>query len=215
MTNKKNILILSPHTDDAELACGGTIYKLTQKKYNLFYIAFSSCEESIPKKFNKNILREEVKKSTSILGIKSENLDVLKYKVRNFNNYRQEILELLISFRNKHNPFLILTPSENDVHQDHKVIFEESQRAFKFSNLLSYELPWNIKNFNPKLYVELNKKHVGRKLKSLSQYKSQKFRKYFNTDFINSHLMFRGIQCDYKYAEAFEIININQDITIF
>ena len=49
------------------------------------------------------------------------------------------------------NPFIIFTTSMNDIHQDHKVIYEESIRAFKFENLLSYEIPWNTKNFKPNL----------------------------------------------------------------
>ena len=53
-----------------------------------------------------------------------------------------------------------------------------------------------------------------KKIKSLSQYKSQKFRRYFDNDFIKSQLLFRGIQSKFKLAEAFEIINLNSDISI-
>ena len=35
---------------------------------------------------------------------------------------------------------LILTPNSNDFHQDHEVIYRESLRAFKSSNILGYEL---------------------------------------------------------------------------
>ena len=67
MIKNKNVLIISPHTDDAELGCSSTLFKLHKKGYNLHYIAFSSCEDSVPKKFDKNILRNEVAKSTKFL----------------------------------------------------------------------------------------------------------------------------------------------------
>ena len=214
MTINKNILIISPHTDDAELGCGSTLFKLNKKGYNLHYVAFSSCEDSVPKKFDKNILRNEVVKSTKILGIQNKNLEVLNFKVREFDKHRQEILDIIINYKKKINPFIIFTTSINDIHQDHKVIYEESIRAFKSENLLSYEIPWNTKNFKPNLYVEIKMYEVLKKIKSLSQYKSQKFRKYFDNDFIKSQLLFRGIQSKFKFAEAFEIINFNSDILI-
>lgn len=214
MTKNKNILIISPHTDDAELGCGSTIYKLNKKGYNLHYIAFSSCEDSVPKKYNKNILRNEVAKSTKILGIQNKNLNILNFKVREFDKHRQEILDIMINFKRNINPFIIFTTSINDIHQDHKVIYEETIRAFKFENLLSYEIPWNTKNFKPNLYVEIKMNEFSKKIKSLSQYKSQKFRRYFDNDFIKSQLLFRGIQSKFKLAEAFEIINLNSEISI-
>ena len=54
------VLVLSPHTDDAELGAGGTIAKLTNKKITVHMIAFSWCE------LEEN--KTAVKNATNILG---------------------------------------------------------------------------------------------------------------------------------------------------
>ncbi len=66
-------------SDDGEFGCGGTISKLIEEGKNVFYLAFSTAEESVPKHLPKNILETEVKKATKTLGILEENLMVHKY----------------------------------------------------------------------------------------------------------------------------------------
>ena len=44
----KKLLIISPHTDDAELGCGGSIAKMIGEGKTIFYAALSSCEKSKP-----------------------------------------------------------------------------------------------------------------------------------------------------------------------
>ncbi len=39
--NLQNVLILSPHTDDAELGAGGTIARFVEEGKKIHYIAFS------------------------------------------------------------------------------------------------------------------------------------------------------------------------------
>ena len=147
MNGKNKILILAPHTDDGELGCGATISKFIKEKKEVFYIAFSIAEESVPSGFPKNILENEVKKATKVLGIKSENLIINKFKVRNFPKYRQEILEEMVVLNKKINPDLVIMPSSFDIHQDHKTIYEEGLRAFKNTSILGYEFMWNNFSF--------------------------------------------------------------------
>ena len=101
MNDKNRILVLAPNTDDGEFGCGATIAKFIEQKKEVYYIAFSTCEESVPKGFPKNILEIEVKKATSELGIKPDNLIIKNYPVRRFNEHRQEILEDLVLLRKK------------------------------------------------------------------------------------------------------------------
>ena len=90
------ILLLSPHTDDAELGCGATISKLIREGKTVYYAAFSACEQSVLDDFPKDILIHEVKEATAALGIRPENLFLFRYEVRTFNYRRQEILDDLI-----------------------------------------------------------------------------------------------------------------------
>ena len=45
---KKRALVLSPHTDDAELGCGGTIAKLVEEGWDVHVIYFSAVAERYP-----------------------------------------------------------------------------------------------------------------------------------------------------------------------
>ncbi|MEX0596287.1 MAG: PIG-L deacetylase family protein, partial [Candidatus Paceibacterota bacterium] len=140
--NKNKILVLAPHTDDGELGCGATISKLINEGKDVYYVAFSICEESVPEGLPKNILETEVKKATKKLNISPENLIIKKFKVRYFPENRQQILEEIVSLNREIQPDLVFTPSSFDVHQDHKTIFEEARRAFKNTSILGYEFMW-------------------------------------------------------------------------
>ena len=202
-----NILVLSPHTDDAELGCGGTISKLLDDGHNVFVAVFSHCDESLPNGFKKGTLKKECIKSLLNMGVPEDNLIFFNYKVRYFNYDRQNILEDLVNLKKNISPELVFTPSIEDYHQDHKTISHESIRCFKNNcSILCYELIWNNTGFKNQLYYPLSKKNVNDKIKSLSFYKSQSHRKYMNSDFIKSLALVRGIQNGIELAEAFEVI---------
>ena len=202
----KRVLILAPHTDDGELGCGGTIAKLIEEGSEVYYAAFSVCELSVPQSMPKNILEIELKKATKTLGIKEENLFLYKYSVRTFPEHRQEILDNLIVLRDKLKPELVLMPSLNDIHQDHKTIALEGVRAFKNTTLLGYEMLWNNLTINTQAFFILDARHVQKKIEAFSCYESQKFRNYANDEFIKGLAATRGTQIGEKYAEVFEVV---------
>lgn len=204
----KTALVLAPHTDDGEFGCGGTIARLLEKEVEVHYIAFSACEQSVLPQFPSDILITEVHEATECLGIKKENLHLLKYDVRTFNAKRQEILDDIIRFRNKLNPDLVFIPSLNDLHQDHSTIAIEAVRAFKFTNIFSYEIPWNNFNFTTTSFFVLSENHIQIKLNALKKYKSQQHRSYANEEFIRSLARTRGVQIGMKYAEVFEVVRL-------
>jgi N-acetylglucosamine malate deacetylase 1 len=206
LKDKKKILILAPHTDDGEFGCGGTINKLISEGADVYYAAFSACEQSVLPQFPKDILIKEVKAATEVLGIPPQNLLLFKYDVRTFNFHRQAILDDIIRLRNDIQPDLVFTPSVNDIHQDHATISNEAVRAFKFTSILCYELPWNNFNFTTTCFFELDEKHIATKVKALKEYQSQAHRPYADEDFIRSLARIRGVQIGKKYAEVFEMV---------
>jgi N-acetylglucosamine malate deacetylase 1 len=202
----QKILVMAPHTDDGEFGCGGTIHKLIEEGCEVHYAAFSACEQSVLPQFPKDILITEVKSATKLLGIKPQNLHLLKYDVRTFNYRRQEILDDIIKLRTEIEPDLIFIPSVNDIHQDHATIANEAIRAFKFSSILCYELPWNNFNFSTNCFFHLEEANIFAKIKALNEYKSQAHRAYANEEFLRSLARVRGVQINTRYAEVFEVI---------
>lgn len=202
----KTVFVLAPHTDDGELGAGGTIARLVETGADVHYFAFSTAEASVPEHLPKGILKTEVKAATSKLGIQPEKLHIYNYEVRKLGYHRQEILEDLIAIRRKVKPNLVFIPSLNDIHQDHMVVAQEGLRAFKATTVLGYELIWNNLNFNTACFVELEQRHLGAKIKALSEYKSQSHRDYMSEEFVTSLMRSRGVQIGCKFAESFEVI---------
>jgi len=200
----KKILVISPHTDDGELGCGGTIAKFIEEGHVVDYVALSSCEKSVPQGCPADILKKEVKKATKVLGI--QNPILYEYEVREFPKYRQAILDTLIDLRKTLQPEIVFTPSSYDTHQDHSTIYQETYRAFKQCTILGYEQPWNNITFNTLAFISLREEHIQKKIDALNCYETQKTRSYLNPAFIRGLASTRGTQIEEKYAEAFEVI---------
>jgi len=136
------VLVLSPHTDDAELGCGGTIIKLLEGGNEVFWVVFSTAEDSLPEDLPKDTLKREYFDVLKALGLNKNECKVFDFKVRNLYNFRQEILEDLVKTRDEYHPDVVIGPSLNDLHQDHQVVAHEMVRAFKTtSSIICYELP--------------------------------------------------------------------------
>lgn len=203
---QKKILILAPHTDDGEFGCGGAIHKFTSEGHEVYYVAFSSCQKSVPEGYPKDILIKEVKKATQRLGVKPENLILFDYEVRTMNYHRQEILDDMIQLRATIKPDMIFLPSINDIHQDHKTIAEEGLRAFKFCSIMSYEMPWNNMTFSTTSFIILSDENLQAKVDALNEYQSQAQRPYASENFVRSLATTRGVQIGTTYAETFEVL---------
>jgi LmbE family N-acetylglucosaminyl deacetylase len=206
MIEFKRILVLAPHTDDGEFGCGGSIARFIEENKDVFYVAFSTAEDSVPEGYPKNVLEIEVREATKILGINPDNLIIYRFQVRKLNYVRQEILEELIKIKKEINPNLVFIPSPNDLHQDHYTIAMEGMRAFKQTSILGYELPWNNITFHTQAFIKLEERHIIKKIEALRAYKSQQNRFYANDEFVKSLAITRGTQINFKYAEAFEVI---------
>ena len=202
----KRVLILAPHTDDGEFGCGGSIAYMVDHGADVFYAAFSACKQSVLPQYPSDILVKEVKNATTVLGIKCNNLLLFDYEVRSFNYRRQEILDDILTLKRDVRPEIVIVPSQNDIHQDHYTISQEAVRAFKFSTILCYELPWNTFNFQTCCFIPLEEKYISMKIQALRKYESQAHRPYSNENFIRGLALTRGVQCGEEMAEVFEVV---------
>ena len=221
---KKKILILSPHADDEILGCGGFISKYSKQNYQINVLILTNANIGAPEIYSKEdikILRNEAKIANKLIGTKNlffENLPAV-----NLNNYPfNKITDVIDSYLLKINPEIVLIPSSNDIHFDHKIIFKAAKvslRPNKKTNLrkiLSYEVlsetEWNEneKSFNPNYFVSLNKLEIEKKARSFLKYKSQvkKFPHPRSKEAIINLSKVRGSQAFMEYAEAFKVEKI-------
>lgn len=205
----KRILLLSPHTDDAEIGAGGSIIKFIEEGKQIFWVVFSTAEESLPKELPQDALKEEFLNVVKSLDLEKSDYEINHFKVRHLHESRQEILEKMIKIRDQFQPNLVIGPSINDVHQDHQIVAYEMIRAFKMdSSIISYELPWNHLTFNTQLFIKLQNHQIKRKVEMLKFYESQllKKKRYFSEKYISGLARVRGVQINADFAEAFEVI---------
>ena len=110
----EKILIVSPHPDDAELAMGGTIAKMTDAGWDVTVVDITDGE---PTPFGSKTLRkEETRKATQILGIKNH------ICLQMPNRYLQPTLENrrnLAEVIRLNKPGLLFGPVMPDLHPDH------------------------------------------------------------------------------------------------
>jgi N-acetylglucosamine malate deacetylase 1 len=202
-------LVLAPHTDDGELGAGGTIVKLLESGTQVFYVAFSTAEESLVQLgLPIDQTRQEVKNATQLLGIPPENLIIYNFPVRKLNYHRQEILEIMVELKQRINPNLVLMPCLHDIHQDHTTVATEGHRAFKHTTMLGYELVWNNFTFNSQCFIRLTEAQLQKKVDACHEYISQEGRPYMSKEFLFSLARTRGVQIAVDYAESFELIRL-------
>jgi len=220
----KKILILSPHADDEILGCGGFISKYSNKNYQINVLILTNANRGAPELYSTEEIkkiRNEAKQANNLIGTKKlyfENLPALN--LANYPIYK--ITNIINKYMKSINPEIMLIPSGNDIHDDHKIIFKAAKvsiRPNKKSNLkkiLTYEVlsetEWNEngKSFNPNYYISLNKLDINNKVKAFLKYKSQvkKFPHPRSKEAIINLSKVRGSQVFMKYAEAFKVEKI-------
>lgn len=198
------ILVLAPHTDDAELGCGGVISKMSAV-HDVKVIAFSYAP--LGPEYQSGNVADEFKASMEILNV--VDAEVLDYSPRTLLDNRQKILDELWVLRNTYMPDIVFVPMRGDIHQDHQTVTIEATRAFKHNTIFGYELPWN--NATPVLntFIHLSEENLLQKERAIRQYKSQEGRVFFGDSYMRSLARIRGGMAGTDFAEAFETIRIN------
>jgi LmbE family N-acetylglucosaminyl deacetylase len=206
------VLALGAHTDDIELGCGAFLNRLRREGAEIAVMAFSRAEESLGPGMEADVLEREFRDAMALIGV--DNIYVGKVPVRRFPEYRQDILEELVSASREYQPDLVLTMNSQDTHQDHQVIHQESIRAFRGRTLLGYETPWNQQQNVTELFVEVSPEDVDKKAAMLRAYRSQTElgRRYMEREYVDSAATFRGYQSRMPLAEAFEVITMTWDL---
>ena len=209
-----NIIVLSPHADDVEIAMGGTIAKYVDEGHNITIITAILPRENIDGNtdefMNKNRKKEQ-KKSANILGANLEILDLDPYDFA----FNRKYIKLFDKKIKSYKPDMIFSCWEHDTHQDHKnlakILFTVTRKNNISLNMYETMLPGGINtySFNPQCFVNISK-YIDLKIKALKAYESvfvnkkNNYSKYF--DSIVGRAKFRGEIIGVDYAEAFLIV---------
>ncbi len=220
--NKVDLMVIAPHPDDLEIACGGTIAKLTQMGKSI--VAIDLTKGEMASRGTPELRQKESSKASTILGLRvRENLGLEDSKV--FNTWENQIK--IAKVVRKYRPKFVLVPYWHCRHPDHyrasdlsyEAIFlaglkkhEDGEVAFRPDRIIYYMLH---EEFEPTFVVDITD-HFETKLKALMAYESQ-FGNPKDTndstyisgepflDLIETRSRYYGSKIGRKYGEAFLI----------
>ena len=202
-----NIIVFSPHPDDAESLMGGTIAKYTQKGHDVLIVVVT-----IPNHREERIA--ESKEAAKILGARISVMDLDPYELV-FNRKLVEVFDRVIgSFP----PDIIYTNWIHDSHQDHTNVSKATIATARKNNcsLYMYEqaLPSGLVpyGFRAQVFVDISDT-MELKIKSVLAHESQV--QNFSEQWIQgitARATFMGFQVNVKYAEAFEVVKEIKEI---
>jgi len=132
LNNKEKIIVFAPHPDDETWGCGGIIAKKISEGHEVIIVVMTNGKHAFSKVLGinsdptpgelKEIRKEEVKRSTRILGVKEENLLLLDFEdgmlEKNEREAQEKVIEIL---RENPPPAEVYFPYEKDYHIDHRV----------------------------------------------------------------------------------------------
>jgi LmbE family N-acetylglucosaminyl deacetylase len=220
------ILIVAAHPDDELLGCGGLIAKYHQtKKIKVIFLAEgSSCRfsslEIQSELSKKNIANRTAcaKAALQIFGV--NDLVFYDYPCGRLDTIPILDINKAIEFEiSKFQPDTVLTHSEDDVNNDHRLVSRSVMMATRpngthnINNLLSFEIQssteWNLKKpFAPNHFEVLSEQQLGMKWEALKFYDSE-IRSYphpRSREGMEALARYRGMQVGAEFAEAFQIM---------
>lgn len=191
------VLVLSPHTDDAELGLGGSIHKHVTKGDTVETIVFTD--------WNLPETKDQCIDAQFILGC--HNVTVYDFVMGKFYEHRGKILQRLYEINQTQKPDFVYVPSGTDAHQDHQTIHQEAMRVFKHCSILGYNLPWNnITSTTHQCFNEISQENLEAKIKAIQCYTTESHRTYMSPEYHKSLAIIEGQKIGVQYAESFEVI---------
>ena len=207
------LMAIGAHSDDAELACGGTLASAVAQGHEVRLLVLT---ESSYAGLAGDVLRtkdeawNEALDAAKVLGIQEHQVRFLPFLTKELPYTAQTIAEVereLNAFR----PDVILTHWPFDTHQDHRNAALSTISAGRyFNSILMYEpmMPAgrSYVGFRPQVYVDVSD-FIGQKLEALRRHASQ-YAKYGEDwiEAVESRCRLRGFEIGCRYAEAFEAV---------
>ena len=167
-SNCENIVIVSPHPDDAFISSAGFVIKNIDK-FNFTIVCITSKDI----KPSSEIRIKEEKEAWSRI---SDQIDVIffdKGTDTRLGSSQKEIIAFIEDIVSRLSPKIVFIPYYLDTHQDHRTVSESCLAACRYmSNILFYETPSTF-NFYPTMYVKMEEHVINKKLECASSYSSQ------------------------------------------
>ena len=200
-------MFLGCHLDDVEYGCGALVCYLCSVGKEVYIAVLSHENKNSTGEIQLSRNMQEAYSAMHELGVSDGQILIGNCYGQIFDHMQQNVRDELIRIREELHPDAVFFPSKNDVHQDHEVLSRNAFRIFRGGNCYGYEVIRSSYEFQPQIYFKITKEELQRKISSIMSYKSQLTESagyYFSEKLIEAQACFRGGQCGFDLAEAFE-----------
>ena len=198
------ILAISPHPDDMEIGCGGTLLKYARRGAEIVAMVLTDGSRGGAAE----VRRAEQQEAARIIGIGRliwggfEDADLPGDR---------ELIDRIEKVIREIRPAFLFVPHGEDSHQDHRKVASAALAASRYSrNVLFYECPTSV-NFNPTIFVDIESE-FEEKISALQAHRSQVERTHVEglsiAEIARSMAHFRGTQSRVGYAEGFQAVRL-------
>jgi LmbE family N-acetylglucosaminyl deacetylase len=190
------VLAIGAHPDDIEIGAGGLLLSLAGWPLIVRYLVLTGSGE-----------RHQEARAAASAFLPDADLSVELHQLPEgrLPAVWAEAKDVLEGVAQACSPDLILAPSVDDAHQDHRVIGEIIPTVFRDQLYLAYEIPkWDGDLRRPDMYAPMSAQVAHRKAELLHKcFPSQLGRDWWDDEVFLGLARLRGMECRARYAEAF------------
>jgi LmbE family N-acetylglucosaminyl deacetylase len=215
------VLVVAVHPDDETLGCGGTLLKHKGSGDEVHWMVATDIRNSDD--FDESAVEErdgEICKVEKLYDFDSVN--ILGFSTTSVDQYSMnDLINKISSVINRIKPNIIYLPFKDDVHSDHKHIFDAAysctksfrypfvKKVYMMEVLSETEFSVSTKenSFIPNVFVDISN-YIDKKIEVMNVYKSEMSEHPFPRSERNIRALatFRGATSNCNYAESFMLL---------
>ncbi|QYN24788.1 PIG-L deacetylase family protein [Amycolatopsis sp. DSM 110486] len=203
-----SVVVLGAHCDDIAIGAGGTLLTICEQRPGLRVDALVLSGGGTE--------REAEERAALAAFCPGADLDVtvLKLPDGRLPAHWDEAKNALEELKQRTDPDVVFAPRTADAHQDHRGLAQLVPTVYRGYLALGYEIvKWDGDLGRPPAYVPLADELAEQKVRLLQEhYASQRHRPWYDREAFLGLARIRGIECQQRYAEAFELNKLVLDL---
>lgn len=191
-----SVLAIGAHPDDIEIGAGGLLLGLAESELDARYVVLTGTAER---------QREARNAAHSFMPGADLTIDFFDLPDSKLPTVWVDVKQILEDIALSCSPDIVIAPSSDDAHQDHRTIGELIPTVFRDQLYLAYEIPkWDGDIGRPSVYVPMSASIAQHKVELLHKcFPSQRNRDWWDDEVFLGMARLRGMECRARYAEAF------------